>query len=88
MTKNDKGKGKQHAVRFIHHDHGSMDIVDAPNEYGEAFDYLCRVPGFKSATSDQRDQVCWRRAICRVLSHLTADVRGPVVGRNGLTHMF
>ena len=38
MTKNDKGKGKQHAVRFIHHDHGSMDIVDAPNEYGEAFD--------------------------------------------------
>ena len=38
MAKNDKGKGKQHAVRFIHHDHGSMDIVDAPNEYGEAFD--------------------------------------------------
>ena len=38
MAKGDKGKSKQHAVRFIHHDHGSMDIVDAPNEYGEAFD--------------------------------------------------
>ena len=37
MAKGDKGKGKQHAVRFIHHDHGSMDIVDDPNEYGEAF---------------------------------------------------
>ena len=36
--KNDKGKGKQHAVRFIHHDHGSMDIVQAPDEYGAAFE--------------------------------------------------
>ena len=37
MAKGDKGKGNQHAVRFIHHDHGSMDIVDAPDGYGEVF---------------------------------------------------
>eukprot|EP00435_Cladocopium_sp_Y103_P069213 s209_g32.t3 len=40
MPKNDKGKGKQHAVRFIHHDHGTMDITEAPEEYGTAFNTL------------------------------------------------